>query len=291
VSISPSARRFKNVNINECDRDFIFIVGSGPYYHCPHCIAEFISPRVFNIHQADSTINEVSLSIDDNCLSSLFKSIERGESLSISHENRSTYLDLFCQLHNAERYEFVQEELSIETVFDLMKLKCPLESDSSVENEFDDPFSTLESLDFWKIETIVSSPELKLKSEDLLYTFICTGLENNPDFFGLFQHIQFDFLSTENMRKFCELVWKSFDRFNLSIFESLRTCLIIVVTPFKANSRGEVGIIRSLAKRYCGNVQAKGEMRIEMNRKDDRRWKSKHGDNAAKSRTLTTVKS
>jgi hypothetical protein len=148
VGFSPSARGFKPVNINEVDQDFTFIVSSGRHYHCPHFLAEFISPRVFNIRQADSIINEISFSVDDNCFSSLLKSIERGESHSISQEDRSTYLDLFCQLQNAELCEFMKQALNIETVFDLIKLNCVLESNSSTEldflaskfPEFDDPF-------------------------------------------------------------------------------------------------------------------------------------------------------
>jgi hypothetical protein len=271
VSISPSARGFKNVNISESDRDFTFIIGSGQCYHCPHFLAEFISPRVFNIRQADSTINEVSLSVDDNCFSSLLTSIERGESLSTSQDARSTYLDLFCQLQNAELCEFVKQELSIATCFDLIKMNCALESDSSTEldflaskfHEFDDPLSKLKSLDFWMIEKIVLSQELKLKSEDSLYTFICAGLDTNSDFFSLFQHIRFDSRSTENMCEFCELVSKSFDRFTLSIFESLRKRHIIPVIPFQSSTRCEVEIIRFLTKKCCGNAQKKGEIGIE----------------------------
>jgi hypothetical protein len=181
-------------------------------------------------------------------------------------------LGVLRELQNAELCEFVKAELSLETVFDLIELNRALESDLSTEldfiaskfDEFDDPFSTLKAkeLEFWMIERIVSSGELKLKSEDSLYTFICAGLESNPDFFSLFEHVEFASLSTAHMKKFCELSCRWFDRFTVSIFERLRQRLIIPITPFASSLFYEDGILRFLTKQCGGNVHEKGEIEI-----------------------------
>jgi hypothetical protein len=270
VSISPSARGLKNVNIDESDRQFAFIIGSNRQ-ECPYFLAEFISSRVSNLRRIDPTINEISISVDYECFSSFLKSVESGESHSISEVDRSKYLDIFCQLQNAELCEFVKMELSIETVIDLIEINCRIECDSSTElefiashfHEFEDPFSKLKSLDISMIEKIVRSQQLHVKSEDSLYDFICAGLKNNPDFFNLFEHIRFDYLSTAKICDFCEMVCDFFDRFNISIFKNLRKRLIIPIDPLTSGWHCEKGIIRFLTTKCCGNVHDKSEIVIE----------------------------
>jgi hypothetical protein len=162
-------------------------------------------------------------------------------------------------------------ELDIETVFDLIEMNCQLESDSSTELEFialkvhkfDGPFSILKAPDIWTIEKIISSQQLRVKSEDSLYDFICAGLKSKPDLFNLFEHIRFDYLSTEQMNDFYETVCNSFDQFNILIFESLRKRLIIPIDLLTSSSRCENGIIRFLTKKCCGNVHDKGEIVTE----------------------------
>jgi hypothetical protein len=103
VRISPSARGFKTVKINESDGDLTFIVGSHHHF-CPRFLAECISRRLSNPRREGPAINEVSISIDDKCFSSFLRSIGNGESLSISQGDRPKDLDVVCLFPKCENW-------------------------------------------------------------------------------------------------------------------------------------------------------------------------------------------
>jgi hypothetical protein len=154
--VSLSAKGIANV----CHRDsnFTFIVGSREYL-CPSFIAEFLSPRVCQIHSSDETMNELRLDIEDTKdVFSQFLSLGDGRTIGINRKNRFTMLAICEELWNSEVYDSVYRgtltDITREKVIDRMRILSKKGCDISREVEFmasnfyDTDASEIESFSF-----------------------------------------------------------------------------------------------------------------------------------------------
>jgi hypothetical protein len=125
------------------------------------------------------------------------------------------------------------------------------------------------------ISNIISQGSIQLKDEESLYEIISSKSKSkskqNEDsqFFSLFEHVRFEYLSTESMKSFIEMINESFDFLTFPIWRSLChrlslsvsidfsidrfVCKPFCVCRFNPNSNQD-GIISYLTKRFGGHV-------------------------------------
>jgi hypothetical protein len=122
-------------------------------------------------------------------------------------------------------------------------------------------------LGFPVVSGIASQPSLKLQSEESLFDFVLSRVSQDSNYFTLFEFIRFEYLSTESICQFADLISKSFDFLTPSIWEQLRNRLVLPVKlgsgsdrvrdciscVFREGSPLE-GIICHLTSKVNGNV-------------------------------------
>jgi hypothetical protein len=126
------------------------------------------------------------------------------------------------------------------------------------------------------IQNILSKESLKLKDEKSLYEIISSKSKSkqNEDsqFFSLFEFVRFEYLSTNSIESFIEMINASFDFLTFPIWRSLCHRLSLSVSPENSNDRfcatlssvvrrfdpnsnsKQDGIISYLTKRFGGHV-------------------------------------
>jgi hypothetical protein len=223
------------------------------------------------------------LLIDVDDKSNLFSSVVslgRGDVFSVESSIRSAFLSICSELWNEELFNCVSNShdkaLTIDNVIDCMEHKRRMRRDMSNEIEFiashfDEMSNSLALTDFCLIDAVLSHWSLKIKSEDSLYDFIFSQIQTEPDFFELFAHVQFEFLSVSRVEKFCSMISESIGRMTFSIWTGLSRRIVLSVSPDYSNDRVEShshrvskfdpsnsarfeGIIAHLTKRCGGNV-------------------------------------
>jgi hypothetical protein len=95
-----SARGLANVAIGDWSDDFTFVIGNYRY-RCPSSAAQFLSPRVFNLHCVDATISGLTLEVQDG--DDLFSSMleaARGGGIAVDPARRPTFEAICAALWN-----------------------------------------------------------------------------------------------------------------------------------------------------------------------------------------------
>jgi hypothetical protein len=125
---------------------------------------------------------------------------------------------------------------------------------------------------FELISNIISNKSLELKDEESLYEIIVSKSKENEDsqFFSLFEFVRFEYLSTNSIESFIEIINESFDFLTFPIWRSLCHHLSLsvsidisndlfhdkfssVVCLFVETSNFD-GILSYLTKRFEGHV-------------------------------------
>jgi hypothetical protein len=175
-----SAKGLKNIQMNEYENDFTFIVG-GFRHSCPRFVAQFISPRVSRLHSIDDTISTLEIAVEDNGRN--FSQLLSGL-IDISSSTKIFLISISAALENTELYLSVQDELSVCNIIDRLLCLSSFGSDVSVELEFfashfneiiDDQkgnYTKIMKVGVSTISSILSSSSLKVVSEDSLYEFV-----------------------------------------------------------------------------------------------------------------------
>lgn len=113
-----------------------------------------------------------------------------------------------------------------------------------------------------ELETVLSSPELKLESEDSLFEFICSL---GPEYYFLFDYIKVPYLSIEKVRKLIEKIDNYFISLHKKLWISICDRLVLesskindiqnprYVKKKPADIQCEAGIIEYLRKTLNGN--------------------------------------
>jgi hypothetical protein len=90
--------------------------------------------------------------------------------------------------------------------------------------------STICSLPFEIFYGIVSNSSIQLKDEDSFYEMIRDCFDRDSDYFSLFEHVRYEYLSTESINSFICLINDSFDFLNFPIWKSLSRRLSLSVS-------------------------------------------------------------
>jgi hypothetical protein len=247
LSVSLSAKGLKN--IHKRDNDFTFVVGSRRY-PCPSFVAEFLSPRIYDIHSVDDTLNEFRVEVQDpNAHFEAFLGLSEGNSVSIDEGNRQTILEICIELRNSELYNGISacstNEVQIGNVIDralfASRTGCNIAADlefiSSHFYEIKEPAEALKSFDVATIFEIISHLSLKISSENSLYDFAMDCISKNPDFSILLECIRFEYLSQSKFMEFIIFLSNSFEYLSYSVWESLRRRLSLPVLQESTNDR------------------------------------------------------
>jgi hypothetical protein len=289
VSFSLSAQGLANIQGREDINDFGFIVGRA-HYHCSWFVAEFLSARIAQQHSVGSTIREfVVHAKDPGGEFAQFLSLGRGGSISITARNRHFYASLGSELLNDELSNICHpdnaSELTCGNVAERFALCERSDSDCSREIEF--IAAHFHELDIFQLRAIeemtlenwsrvLSSPRLKVVSQDWLYDVVWSLAQSNRSHFVLFENVEFEFVSCETAVRFANICGGYIDLLNPAVWRTIARRLIYPVAPLRWNPRVAYadrrivpvgnpsldGVISYLTAKVGGNVHDKGAISV-----------------------------
>jgi hypothetical protein len=274
LEIGLSAKGLGNLPRNVYEDDFAFLVGDR-VYRCPSFVASFLSPRICRLQTNDPTIREFRIETPDpNEDFERILSLCSGCRLSISGCEAFVHR-VSVELWNREVYEEIHgklsDALSIENVVDRIGFLFSIGADYAAEVEFSAKhFYELEMKDlpFEVIMGIISDESLVLKDEDSLYWLIHDRYVQERQFFSLFEHVRFEYLSSECIESFMKLTNESsFDLMTLGIWRSVCGRLSFPISPASPAGRFAFpspveGIISYLTTKHGGHVMDCGTVSI-----------------------------
>jgi hypothetical protein len=247
IRLSLSAKGFQRLESVNHNRDFSFIVGN-ERYPCPSFVAEFLSPRITSLRSQDITIDEFTIKTEDpDHHFEILLSISSGREVSMSG-NELAFIRRVCgELWNFELFEatFVHHEGEITAE----ELKARLEFLSGVDGscEFDIPVvashfhefsvSDFDHLSRSVLESILSDGSLIVRYEDSVFEVIHRRALSDASYFGLLEHVRFEFLSGECMGRALAFISKLFDLLTFGIWSSLGNRFTLPVTPASRSGR------------------------------------------------------
>jgi hypothetical protein len=213
VEVTLSAKGLGNIPRNIYKNDFRFIVGD-LCYECGSMFAAFLSPRIGSLQSIDPTIQEFSIETKDpHEYFARILTLCSGFSLSVDIEDCSfiTFMkDICTEFENRELYECLfgrfGDELTISNVVDRLRFLHGIHENYEPElsfcssHFFEIDGSSICSLPIEVFSGIVSNISLQLKDEESLYTMIYDCFVRDSCSFGLFEHIRYEYLSTEVMK-------------------------------------------------------------------------------------------
>jgi hypothetical protein len=224
IEVKLSAEGMKNYARSKVDNDFLFLVGKKEYW-CSWIVAEFLSPKIAELHSGDPSITEYQVETNDNNAEfESFLSLGQGGILEINELNHDFFLALAAELSNKELYSRIGEhfdgDLSVGKALD--RIRNPqfvqMPSDHLID-VLSSHFSEIDSADLDKIPfstltDILSQDSLRIVSEDALYDYISSRVPENPDYFALLRFVRFEYLSCVSISHFA-----SFGRDNLRLVD------------------------------------------------------------------------
>jgi hypothetical protein len=236
----PACRPMQHIQIDAYAKDFTFYIGDKPY-SCPRFFAEFLSPAVSACRATDPTITVFSADFKDG-IDIFQRAVDlcKGKEIEVDQFTQERLMLLFHKLGNVAFYESIGEtywngELTDDNICSRLRLRSGLNSDDSREliylaSRFSLlPDAVLNELSVARLSQILSHPSLKLKTEDSLYDFIASRLDEHPDFFDLFEFLRFEFLTNAKFSEFLRCSQSHFDRLNPSIWN--RLCQRLLISP------------------------------------------------------------
>jgi hypothetical protein len=264
--------------------DFVFIVGEF-HYRCNSLLADFLSPRIADLHTLDAAISEFVIETKDpDADFEVFLSLADGKEVTVELSNFSFFVALSEELLNDELrlqlFEESAEEGSVRQRFlRLTSIACPSPK------EFDFVASRMYKLLWPDVQKLIkikgisvsllselfSSPKMMIESENWLCELICELVERSAEYFQLFDFVQFEFVSNRIIPKFFECL--SVRELSLRIWKNLQRRLALPLMPRAPNGQSLVhettflpkvdwvlnGIISYLTSECGGNVH---ELRV-----------------------------
>jgi hypothetical protein len=187
--VALSARGLSHIQYGDDMNDFEFIVGD-EHYRCPWFIASFLSSRIAKLRSVDNTICQFLIGTKDQGNEfSRFLSLGQGERVTIGRDTLSFYESLSEELLNEELSIVVSEgfmnDMTCDNVFERLRRRHRLNYDISAEVQFiashlfELATSELKSFDLSILMMIFSSPDLKIKNENLFYEVIWNLVEED----------------------------------------------------------------------------------------------------------------
>lgn len=230
-----TTRGFKNITGEMAQENFKFIV-NGETFTCPRFFAEFISPTISKFHMADSTIDSFTINIPFQGSFSDFLVLSEGEPLEINDSNYQFIKYISKSIQNEELMEFFDKdnpELSIDNVID--RLKSKKYENRSYEKEinfisshfYEIDENSLLNLEYDDLSLILSNDSIQPQSEDSLFDFICLLFKQDESYFGLFENVEFAYLSNEKIQQFVSIFDKSQIKMNNNVWKAISKRLLI----------------------------------------------------------------
>jgi hypothetical protein len=235
--LSLSTKGLGRIPFNEDSTPFVFMVGTQKYA-CHRYIADFLSPRIGDLHRSDPSLSEYIINTEDKFnLFKFFLTLAEGQSIEICPESIGFWSALCHELGNAEIYEKISEsldhDLSIENALSRVEFRISLDQDISSEIQFiashfsDFPISSLKMLSLELLSGILSHSNLIVLSDDWLCAFVSELVDNDISFFSLYEQIRFEYLSTDSMSKFVEICGRNLDLISFPLWNHLSLRLLL----------------------------------------------------------------
>jgi hypothetical protein len=278
IEIGLSAKGLGNLPTTVSEDDFTFVVGDSRYI-CPSLFACFVSPRICDLQRNDPTIREFHVETPDSnhCFESILKLCSGSK---VRLRGNDAFVRMVSnELGNRELYEAItanlQDDLSVENIFDRLRFEFGIGDDCEAEIEFCSSHlyeleaADLRSLPFELFSSIISHKSIRLKDEDSFYSIIHSRVCTESDFLGLFEYVRFEYLSSTSIEMFIELMNKSLEGMTMGLWGSLCRRLSFGhrdfrddrffgrfnydVCPFVSSSPLD-GILSHLSRKYGGHV-------------------------------------
>ncbi|KAK8897570.1 hypothetical protein M9Y10_015528 [Tritrichomonas musculus] len=297
-----SSRSLKRIKESGLENDLDIILFDDTI-HCSKFSASFLSSTISKILRSDNTINEIKLDfppksiyysnhdelktkISQTDFITCIKNLLEGEAIHIEENNKINKAQLFIEFGILlDNEEFIEEGLKLqnlteettkinkENVIEIIKLTGQLKR----YQQFSQQIYTTVSQNFYRLiedqefadidkedlEAILSSPSLKIKSEDSLFQLIYS---QGPEYYFLFDYIEIQYLSMENVERIIQII----DNYEISLHKQLWSsiCRRLLADPSKINEKNnprsvednlneikcDDGIIEYLSKLSKSNV-------------------------------------
>jgi hypothetical protein len=230
--LQPTPAGLRNIPKLEIRNDFTFIGDS--HYKCPYYVADFLSPDISRLHTSNPELSEFYIETSD--AHGRFEdiiSVGSGESLTLYDSERSFFVSIFRELDTSGFIHLIlddsEEPLSISNAIESLRLhyNIALPCDNIVRfvaihlSEF--PLASFDCRSDDILELIISHRELKLDREDSLYNLILSRIERDFSSVSLLEYIQFEFLSSTIISRFCESSQQFFSHLTISIWSRICT--------------------------------------------------------------------
>jgi hypothetical protein len=231
LELKPEAFSAVKDLIDDLQGVFTFIVGT-QRYDCPRFVAALASPRIADLLRGDRTIDEYVVETADQRLQfSDFLKNARGASVVIKKTEFDFFLKLALELQNLKLYtrleDYFEGPLSTSNVFARYhrrrEYKFPADSEISfLAANFEElAESILDKLTVAEIYEILQHPGLRLTNESHLVAYLWPHIEENPEYFQLFECIHLENLPSDEWRRFGEWTNDHFDHVNPQIWEGI----------------------------------------------------------------------
>jgi hypothetical protein len=227
ASIALSPKGLKSAN-HVGRKDFRFISGADIFL-CDRFQATFVSPRITELLELDSTVSEFILEHANSQSFEILENLICGETIRPSDNSMKAFLDLIEDLGNAELSEsvinFIESDidLNVSNCISRLKRKKRLNVDSDCEIQFigthisDIEIENMRDLEIGVIENILHGHSLRIPNEDWLLKFI---VDLGPIYYGLIGSVRFEFLSPKSIDLFFTTF--SIDQLDAQIWERMR---------------------------------------------------------------------
>jgi hypothetical protein len=216
-----------------------------------------------------------------------FLKLGKGESISLTPEDRRPFIDFCCELQNDDFITQVHsdENLTPENIFIQLEIHNLLNISENRTIEFlathfnDCQQSQIGSVNIEQLSMVLQHPKLVLQSEDSLYQFIARQIRRNPENGPLLQFVRFEYLTVESIQDFVKLIETNLTALSLPVWKALSRRVNLKVSPtvkngrhfhskshsiecpFENNSPFQ-GIIAYLSDQYGGNVHDRDVVKV-----------------------------
>lgn len=232
--ISFNASSILDIPLKKYDEDFEFIV-NGEKFKTSRIVADLLSSKVIQFHFSDPTLKEYSFHTKENGDFQKILDFIISRKVNIHQEDIPYLLEILEILDNQSIKIYnndVNTPISLDSAFDQIVLherynkyySSQLAKDIEyISNNFYDikenHFQILKNLKLETIEMIFNNPNLKIKSEDQVITFINKMYSENNDFSILYEYVNFHNVTKNKMSEFLNIfsifditskIWESF---------------------------------------------------------------------------------
>jgi hypothetical protein len=260
-------------------------------------IADFLSPKLAQLHFVDPTLTEYRVITQVNKKDfEEFLSLGYGHKVKMREDNVLCYSQLFREFDNPELYKLIShymaEPSTNENVLEKIRLrelhkeKCQKELEFAGSQFYQIPIEQLRRADTNLLYSILSQSSLKIESEDLLFSFLVDRFSTEPESVNLLEFVKFEFLTLSAISDFVERSIDFFAEISWGVWRAIMNRLLPVTTSVSVDSRYAIGaktlslrpntqtilpyhptspfdgIIAYLTKKYRGNVHDRNIVRI-----------------------------